>query len=74
MGGTITGPFLLESALKANGTEPRHASPCCALQEGGWLAAQVAEQLPWVKVVISMRDPISQALAMFLHNYMHNRT
>lgn len=45
-----------------------------ALQEGGWLAAQMAEQLPWVKVVISMRDPISQALAMFLHNYMHNRT
>jgi len=43
-------------------------------QEGSWLAPQVAQQLPWVKIVVSMRDPISQALAMFLHNYMHNRT
>jgi hypothetical protein len=46
----------------------------CALQEGEWLAQQLAQELPWVKMVVSLREPISQALAMHLHNLSHNRT
>lgn len=41
--------------------------------EGPWLAARVAAAFPWLRVVISMRDPISQALAMHLHNLSHGR-
>ncbi|KAL4443808.1 hypothetical protein ABPG75_011545 [Micractinium tetrahymenae] len=64
----------MEEAAEAQFTKAAFDGSTHYAQEGGWLAAQVAQQLPWVRVVISMRDPISQALAMFLHNYMHNRT
>lgn len=42
--------------------------------EGHYMAERLKATFPWVKVVISMRDPISQALAMHLHNLSHNRT
>ncbi|PSC68106.1 sulfotransferase [Micractinium conductrix] len=64
----------MEEAAAASFTKAAFDGSTHYAQEGGWLAAQMAEALPWVKVVVSMRDPISQALAMFLHNYMHNRT
>lgn len=41
--------------------------------EGHWMAAGAARLFPWLKVVIAMRDPISQALAMHLHNLSHGR-
>jgi hypothetical protein len=44
------------------------------VQEAHWLAEQLKETFPWLKLVISMRDPISQAIAMHLHNLSHNRT
>lgn len=44
------------------------------VMEGEWLAQQVAQELPWVKMVVSLREPISQSLAMHLHNLSHNRT
>lgn len=49
-------------------------SAVCGVQEAEWLAAQLKQELPWVKLVVSLRDPISQALAMHLHNLAHNRT
>lgn len=44
------------------------------LQEGQWLAPQLRATFPWAKLAISMRDPISQSLSMYLHNFSHNRT
>ena len=71
----------------ANGRQCRHLRPrphaplvrtvcrlaLCCLQDGHWLAEQLKATFPWLKLVISMRDPISQALAMHLHNLAHNR-
>ncbi len=37
------------------------------------MAGQLASTFPWLRVVISLRDPISQAIAMHLHNVMHGR-
>ena len=55
---------------------PLHA--CCPParlpQEGLWLAPRLREAFPWLRLVISMRDPISQALSMHLHNLSHNRS
>ncbi|PSC68517.1 sulfotransferase [Micractinium conductrix] len=42
--------------------------------EGRWLAAQLHDLFPWLKIVVSMREPISQAIAMIFHNIEHNRT
>lgn len=42
--------------------------------EGVWFAGHLAATFPWLRVLISMRDPISQALSMHLHNLSHNRT
>lgn len=41
--------------------------------EADWMPRQLAETFPWLRVVISLRDPISQAIAMHLHNVMHQR-
>ena len=43
------------------------------LQESEWLPQQLAATFPWLRVVVSLRDPISQAIAMHLHNVMHAR-
>ncbi|PSC68100.1 deacetylase sulfotransferase [Micractinium conductrix] len=41
--------------------------------ESEWLPQQLAATFPWLRVVVSLRDPISQAIAMHLHNVMHAR-
>ncbi|KAL4443805.1 hypothetical protein ABPG75_011542 [Micractinium tetrahymenae] len=41
--------------------------------EADWIAAQLAATFPWLRVVVALRDPISQAIAMHLHNVMHKR-
>lgn len=41
--------------------------------EADWMASQLAATFPWLRVVVSLRDPISQAIAMHLHNVMHQR-
>jgi hypothetical protein len=45
----------------------------CLLQEADWFAEQLLATMPWLKVVVSLRDPISQAIAMHLHNVGHGR-
>ena len=44
-----------------------------AVQEADWFAERLAATMPWLRVVVSMRDPISQAIAMHLHNIAHGR-
>lgn len=51
--------------------QPRPCSAC--LQESDWLPEQLAAAFPWLKMAISMREPISQAIAMLLHNVQHGR-
>ncbi|EFN58048.1 hypothetical protein CHLNCDRAFT_142285 [Chlorella variabilis] len=41
--------------------------------EADWFAERLAATMPWLRVVVSMRDPISQAIAMHLHNIAHGR-
>lgn len=41
---------------------------------GEWLAPQLRELMPWVKLVLSLREPISQAISMLKHNLDHDRT
>ena len=53
---------------------PISSRRCPWMQEGEWLAEQLAGTFPWLKVVISMREPISQAIAMHFHNLAHGRT
>ncbi|KAL4437389.1 hypothetical protein ABPG75_004528 [Micractinium tetrahymenae] len=36
--------------------------------ESRWLAGQLRDLFPWLKIVVSMREPISQAIAMVFHN------
>lgn len=38
------------------------------------MASQLAATFPWLRVVVSLRDPISQAIAMYNHNVQHNKT
>ncbi|EFN58047.1 hypothetical protein CHLNCDRAFT_142283 [Chlorella variabilis] len=38
------------------------------VEESDWLPEQLAAAFPWLKMAISMREPISQAIAMLLHN------
>jgi hypothetical protein len=59
--------------LPLSSTPPISFCRCAWLQEGEWLAEQLAGTFPWLKVVISMREPISQAIAMHLHNLLHGR-
>ncbi|KAI3429846.1 hypothetical protein D9Q98_010158 [Chlorella vulgaris] len=35
--------------------------------EGRWLAMQLREHFPWIKIVLTMREPISQAISMVNH-------
>lgn len=44
-----------------------------AVQEAAWLPERLAQNFPWLKIIISMRDPISQAMALYLHNIAHDR-
>lgn len=41
--------------------------------EGRWLAMQLMEIYPWLKIVMTMREPISQAIAMLNHQLDHKR-
>jgi hypothetical protein len=36
--------------------------------EGKWLAPQMHQLFPWLKLIVSMREPISQAISMVFHN------
>lgn len=42
--------------------------------EGKWLAGQLRDLFPWLRIVVSMREPISQAIAMLNHNLEHKRS
>ena len=63
----------LREAAEASFTRAAFEGSTHYVQEADWLAAQLAEAFPWLKLVISMRDPISQAIAMHLHNVAHGR-
>ncbi|KAL4855091.1 Mitochondrial metalloendopeptidase OMA1 [Chlorella vulgaris] len=41
--------------------------------EGRWLAMQLREHFPWIKIVLTMREPISQAISMLNHQLDHKR-
>ncbi|KAI7837039.1 hypothetical protein COHA_009116 [Chlorella ohadii] len=41
--------------------------------EGRWLAPQMAHLFPWLRMIVSMREPISQAISMVFHNLDSNR-
>ncbi|KAL4429841.1 hypothetical protein ABPG77_010958 [Micractinium sp. CCAP 211/92] len=42
--------------------------------ESKWLAGQLQDLFPWLKIVVSMREPISQAIAMVFHNLDKGRS
>lgn len=42
--------------------------------ESRWLAGQLRDLFPWLKIVVSMREPISQAIAMVFHNLDKGRS
>jgi hypothetical protein len=44
------------------------------LQAGSALAAAVRAELPWVKVVASLRKPISQAISLLNHHLQHENS
>ena len=51
----------------------QHVSPShLGLQLGPELARQLAAQLPWLRLVASLREPISRQLSMLAHN-LHKR-
>ncbi|PSC68491.1 sulfotransferase [Micractinium conductrix] len=41
--------------------------------EGEWLAPKLARDLPWLKLVLSLREPISRWISMLKHNLDNGR-
>lgn len=62
----IAAAFVLPPAhqLPANSTHPTHA---VQWQHGGGLATGIRRELPWLKLVASMREPISAEISGLVH-------
>ncbi|KAI3428273.1 hypothetical protein D9Q98_006652 [Chlorella vulgaris] len=63
----------LAEAAQAKMTKAAFEGSTHYVMEADWFAEQLLATMPWLKVVVSLRDPISQAIAMHLHNVGHGR-
>ncbi|KAL4437388.1 hypothetical protein ABPG75_004527 [Micractinium tetrahymenae] len=69
----ITGTMHLDIALQARLFMAAFEGSVHYSQAGDWLAPQLRELMPWLKLVLSLREPISQAISMLQHNLDHDR-
>ncbi|KAL4429840.1 hypothetical protein ABPG77_010957 [Micractinium sp. CCAP 211/92] len=69
----ITGTMHLNLALQARLFMATFEGSVHYSQAGSWLAPQLRELMPWLKLVLSLREPISQAISMLQHNLDHGR-
>ena len=58
----------LDEYLKLNGTAAAFEASTHIVRAGPRLAPRLAELMPWLKIIINIREPISRAASMLVHN------
>lgn len=58
----------LNKYLEMNGTMAANEASTHIIREGHSLARPMAALMPWLKIVIQVREPISRAASMLIHN------
>lgn len=57
----------LDEFIKSGGTIAPYESSTHIVRRGEYLARKLHETVPWVKLIISLREPISRAASMLIH-------
>jgi hypothetical protein len=62
----------LDAFLAANGTLAPFEGSTHYVRSADKLARPLMQALPWVKIVVSLREPVSRAISMLVHNKERN--
>lgn len=65
----IQNTLQLSRYLEANGTIASYESSTHYSRRGSRIAADLYDTFPWVKIIMSVREPISRAASMLVHKY-----
>ena len=58
----------LGAFVEGNGTQAAFEGSTHMVRAGGTLAPRLRALMPWLKLVVSLREPISRAASMLIHN------